>query len=309
MGREFHLAFGRMQSMQLWQLRAIGDLDAVQSSHMNALPGGGGPAVFEVMPKSDADIEVAFVRSFRVCGACLEWRRIGEAGDGGYLTCFDNLAGNVVAAISLGVEQHDQWSDDIHAALRIPVHQFDCFIDKPPGAEHTWHKKCVLSPKDSKWHKQTDDTRISLAGAVELSYPNAPNQSLVLKMDVEGSEKCVLSEASPDLLRKFRQIILEVHRWQHPGCKKELLKGVQQLLRAGFVVTHLHGNNYRPLVTLKSGISLPDTFEVTLVAAETLSVQRPACLEMQDVHPLDWQNKQHDNNRNPVDEMPPAQPR
>merc|ERR1712032_1341237 len=120
-----------------------------------------------------------------------------------------------------------------------------------------------------------------------------------MKFDAEGNERCIFGASSIDLLRRFRQIILEVHKWDQPACKSEMLQGVQQLLRAGFVVAHLHGNNYRSMIKLRSGLSLPTTFEVTFVASDTAPVQRTACLEVQDVSPLDAMN------RADRDELPP----
>ena len=57
-------------------------------------------------------------QSFSICGNCETWQRFGEHHDGGYLSCMDNMKnGTLLAAYSMGVEQHDKWSSDIYMSL------------------------------------------------------------------------------------------------------------------------------------------------------------------------------------------------
>eukprot|EP00439_Symbiodinium_sp_Y106_P036293 s4762_g4.t1 len=71
------------------------------------------------------------LNSFRICGSCKDFCRFGEHLDGGYLICMDHLAkGDIQAAYSMGIDDHDLWSKDIYTSYAVPVFQYDCTVDK-----------------------------------------------------------------------------------------------------------------------------------------------------------------------------------
>ena len=43
----------------------------------------------------------------------------------------DHLAkGDIQAAYSMGIDDHDLWSKDIYTSYDVPVFQYDCTVDK-----------------------------------------------------------------------------------------------------------------------------------------------------------------------------------
>mmetsp|Transcript_128839 Transcript_128839/g.223432 ORF Transcript_128839/g.223432 Transcript_128839/m.223432 type:complete len:509 (+) Transcript_128839:72-1598(+) len=93
---------------------------------------------------------------------------------------------------------------------------------------------------------------------------DAPEGSLLLKIDTEGAEWEVFANEPVSTLNKFRQIVVELH-WLGKTTKYPLyLKALQKLQQAGFAVAHLHGNNLGLWAYLEH-YQFPDVLEVTYV--------------------------------------------
>mmetsp|Transcript_89122 Transcript_89122/g.191229 ORF Transcript_89122/g.191229 Transcript_89122/m.191229 type:complete len:319 (+) Transcript_89122:122-1078(+) len=206
------------------------------------------------------------LHSFRICGNCEHFKRFGELHDGGYLTCMDGLAGgNLKAAYSLGVEHHDQWSDDVGYELAVKVNQFDCTVSEgPPCSNCQFFPKCIRSESGSE--DAFPGQSVTLNKALELSgQKDAAQRSLLLKIDIEGSEWPIFADESKELLQKFQQIIVEFHSLDKVDKHPQYLKAVQNILHAGFRVAHLHGNNYAGMFT-EGENRIPDVLEVTYIS-------------------------------------------
>jgi hypothetical protein len=95
----------------------------------------------------------------------------------------------------------------------------------------------------------TEDNRISLNDWVENRAPEAASDSLILQMDIEGSEFEVLEAASDRTLRKFRIIVVELHGLRHlkrlPDFRLKV-KNVLARLNRIFIRAHIHPNNASP---------------------------------------------------------------
>merc|ERR1712039_96934 len=81
-------------------------------------------------------------------------------------------------------------------------------------------------------------------------HEDAPNGSLLLKLDIETEEWDVLSSADQYVLWKFRHIVVEFHTtYMHtPVSAKRLaprVAALENVLRS-FVVVHVHPNNACP---------------------------------------------------------------
>jgi len=219
------------------------------------------------------------LHSFRLCGQCNQFERFGELHDGGYLTCMDGLKGNLRAAYSMGVEHHDKWSDDVTANFGVPV-STGCSSCK-------FFKKCIVSEDNHEGSKFPPEKLWTLREALEnTGQADAPNSSLLSKMDIEGAEWPVYEVAKPDILAKFKQIIVEFHSLQHVEKHQQYLAAMQHLLGTGFQVTHLHGNNCCGMVNFETE-RVPKVIEVTFVQQ---AAKRQECLSAQEYLPQDHMN-------------------
>lgn len=218
------------------------------------------------MPNASSATSGLF-QSYRICGQCGSYQRFGEANDGGYLMCMDGLQkGSVGAAYSLGVEHHDQWSEDVMKNLGVTVNQFDCTVDRGSDCQSCkFFKKCIVSA-DGKHPVQGHETEgWSLNQALaQTGQATAADGTLLMKMDIESSEWPIYAAEPPEVLKKFGELIVEFHNLQNEARHAEYLQAMQHILAAGFKVAHLHGNNYGSMY--QSGEkSIPEVLEVTFV--------------------------------------------
>merc|ERR1712232_977291 len=115
-------------------------------------------------------------------------------------------------------------------------------------------------------------------------HMNVKPGELLLKIDVEGDEWDVFRTASPLLLNKFRQIIVEFH-WPMLGAQAddnrlEARMSAMRNLLAVFVVVHVHANNMPPW-------PYEPCLEITFAnQAFFASLRRPACVKPAQ-HPFD----------------------
>lgn len=227
--------------------------------------------------------------SFKICGQCKSFARWGEPHDGGYLMCMDGLKqGSVSAVYSLGVEHHDQWSEDVAKSLGLTVHQFDCTVGGSACKVCQFHKKCIVSSDGQHPVPGHESEGWSLMQAIaETGQANAADNSLLMKMDIEGSEWAVYAAEPPEALKKFGQLIMEFHQLGDTSRHAEYLQAMTHLLSAGFKVAHLHGNNFEGMV--QDGATLiPNVLEVTFIHGKA----RPdGCLADQDYNTLDAPNR------------------
>jgi hypothetical protein len=212
----------------------------------------------------------SLLKSFEICSQCKKFIRIGEAHDGGYLMCSDQLGSQIQAAYSAGIEQHDKFSSDIYNLLHVPVHQFDCTVAATAQSCDGCHFHKVCFKGEDGRGAMSGKTSWTLNEVLsETGAANAPARSLVMKMDIEGAEWFVLNPRGVDSVDwgKFSQLVIEFHSIGNEKRHEEYLGGLTKLLDAGFKVAHIHGNNCCGMYT-KGEYSLPDVLEVTLVMQE-----------------------------------------
>jgi len=233
------------------------------------------------------------LRSFRVCGSCDTFQRLGDRADGGYLSCMDNMpSGSVRAAYSMGIEQHDLWSRHVQRAFHVPVYQFDCTVDRPAtlcdGCE--FYEVCLQGEGDAApfVHK----TGWTLGQAMYHTGQQASEErSLLMKMDIEGSEWATLRTTDLPTLRKFRQLFIEFHDLDQEHRHADFLATMRHLKKAGFQVVHTHGNDLSSFYE-KGGFVIPTAIEVTLdSAAEEMALCKPD----EEHLPEDHSNKKNPN--------------
>jgi hypothetical protein len=178
--------------------------------------------------------------------------RVGSEGDGGYLIP-DDLEG-IVACFSPGVDAWAPFETDV-MARGVPCFLADGSVREPPiaGVHFTGKFLGVIN----------DATTIRLDDWVG-QY--APPGDLLLQMDIEGAEWHVLLDASADVLRRFRIMVVELHDLERLLDKHALriVEAVFARLCQDFYIVHNHPNNYGKSVR-KGRLVIPRVLEMTLL--------------------------------------------
>jgi hypothetical protein len=236
-----------------------------------------------------------FLKTLRLCAPCNKYERYGEPNDGGYVMCSDGLEKGLVGAFSYGINGFDGWGMAIASQYHIPLHEFDCTNLKQPdvchGCDVHFHAQCLLNHNgDAKAASQ--DFEASQPEGVgdslkfgdersnnqekfafktltqmfkESGQANAKDRSLLLKIDVEAAEWKIFAEEPVKNLKKFREIVVEYH-WLHEVENHKLyLEAVRKIEKAGFSVSHMHGNNYGGGMQEFGKYSIPDVIEVAYI--------------------------------------------
>lgn len=185
----------------------------------------------------------------------IEKVRIGSLGDGGYVIP-DDLAG-IKALISIGIGREASFDLDF-ANRGFKVFQYDHTVKAPPVS----HRNFLFNKIG--WSSKNSDGFITLSKILENN--NLDSGDLVLKFDVENAEWDALSDISPDLLKRFRIITCEFHKFH---CLEDIsffqkVKRVIDLLTENHTVVHIHPNNCCG-VALVAGIVVPKTIEFSFL--------------------------------------------
>jgi len=189
--------------------------------------------------------------------------RIGGPGDGGYVLVDRLRPGQAV--MSFGVGPTIGFDLDL-AARGHPVLLFDHTIDHLP-AEHagfTWYREGVSG--------ESDPSRGLFTLADHMAKLPPGGEAPILKMDVEGAEWDVLTETPMGLLRRFEQIVIELHelpRLEERGFRSMAWKALATLSSA-FTLCHVHANNFGAIATV-SGFPVPETLEVTYIRSDLVA--------------------------------------
>lgn len=205
------------------------------------------------------------LRTLHLCAPCNHLERFGEDNDGGYVMCTDDLDHGLVAAYSYGINGFDGWGMQVASRYHISLHEYDCTNSKQPspceGCAVHFHSECIKSAKDTSHQPNYETLSQQLSANDNLL---AASGSLLLKIDVEGAEWKVFADEAPNLLKKFREIVVEYHGFQHVDQHELYLRAVQNVERAGFAVAHLHGNNNEAMWNFDE-FKIPQVLEVTYI--------------------------------------------
>jgi len=130
-----------------------------------------------------------------------EFVRVGAANDGGYVM-LDDLPGGV--AYSFGISDDVSWDDDM-ASRGYEVYMYDHTIDALPYEQETFHffKAGITGFEEGEKLKK-------LATFIKNNQ-HENNKKMILKIDVEGAEWDVFCNISTDILKQFKQIVVEFH--------------------------------------------------------------------------------------------------
>jgi len=215
--------------------------------------------------------------------------RVGREADGGYVVPA-SAVGNTKLLLGIGI--HDDWSfeEDFTAknpgvrvvavdgtvSLRMLFHKtvsrvfegvgalFTLQFGKAAGRFGYWSKiprfraffrrhtflRLMLRP-------QPEPGGITLGELIKEFRPQGSGEpDVFLKMDIEGGEYEVLRNAGP-LLKAVHCLTVEFHALSH---RWQDLRDIAEALESDFLIAHVHGNNYAPLI---AGTAVPSVLEIT----------------------------------------------
>lgn len=186
--------------------------------------------------------------------------RIGSDYDGGYLLAddFKNLTGSFSPGVS------DTLDFDLAIAEKgIPCFLADASIDGLT-TEHTLFdfEKKFLGGRTSGEFMTVDDWMDRKAPA---------HGDLLLQMDIEGAEFEVVAHCKSETLKRFRQIVIEVHDADMVVSREGFVRFSSLLdsLLEHHDIIHIHNNNSAPLAHIES-LEFSRVFELTLLRRDRL---------------------------------------
>lgn len=187
--------------------------------------------------------------------------RVGNEHDGGYIM-LDDFRPNGIA-YSFGISGDVTWDDAI-ANKGIEVYMYDHTIEALPKQRNEFHffKQGIAS--DSI----TDDLN-TLENFI-IRNEHCEKKHMILKMDVEGAEWGFLNMVSEKTLKKFDQIVFEIHCLLDNKIENEILADLKKINKTHAVV-HVHANNYAIWFNLGQS-EVTDALEVTWVNRDTYNL-------------------------------------
>ncbi len=216
--------------------------------------------------------------------------RVGGKKDGAYLVP-DNLEG-IVACFSPGVRNSKSFEDELLSNSGIRSHMMDrssspeLFLTPLVDGAQSFQKKW-LAP-------DTNEVSLSMKDWINLTEPNTSGDFL-LQIDIEGAEWGILPRLPVEVLRRFRVIVIELHKlndiFSSPTLFASKAEEVFRVLRENYTVIHAHPNNccVKSESLFGSGMRIPRTLEITMVRSDSLeqalTCSTPLAPELP--HPLD----------------------
>ena len=96
---------------------------------------------------------------------------------------------------------------------------------------------------------------------------------LILKMDIEGSEWDVFDALAGAVIGRFGQIVCEFHDFHRilDADWRDRALRVFRKLRETHAVAHIHGNNFRPMISI-GHVLIPDVIELSFVRSRSYAV-------------------------------------
>ena len=191
--------------------------------------------------------------------------RIGGNSDGGYLVPDDLV--DTRTCFSPGVSNSSRFEEAL-ASRGIRSFMADYSVEGPPAENPLFYfEKKYLGSRN-------DEIFMTLQSWVER---NAPGENdMILQMDIEGAEYPVLLSTPPEVLKRFRIIIIEFHGLDTLAEKRglELIDLTFEKLLADFDVVHTHVNNCAKIIS-HAGFELPPVMEFTFHRKDRSQSRKP----------------------------------
>ncbi len=198
--------------------------------------------------------------------------RLGDGGDGSYLVP-DDLQG-ISGCLSPGVNNFKHFEDELATRYGISSDMFDGSSDAECLATPLIHGQQTFT----KTWLDSDDKPNSISIGTWLKSKPEQFQDFILQMDIEGAEYRNILNTSRVDLKRFRIIILELHRlaagFSRPRIFHHVLMPFLEKLSQDFVCVHAHPNNVTYTYSPPSlGIRIPSILEITLLRRDRLELQ------------------------------------
>jgi hypothetical protein len=187
--------------------------------------------------------------------------RIGRRRDGGYVL-LDDL-GTVSSIYSVGIG--DEVTFDLEMAAKgKKIFMFDHTVEGPPVSHPNFHffRHEIAATTDEAAGRFTIQHELERLGCTG-------RDDLLLKIDIEGAEYDVFPAMSPETLRHFRQLTMELHGLLGLGDPAFRARFVSALSRINSVFTlfHVHANNSAP-IGFVDGFAVADVLELSYVRSD-----------------------------------------
>lgn len=181
--------------------------------------------------------------------------RTGSESDGGYVM-LDDFA-DTDLALSFGVDINADWDVEI-ADRGIRVQQYDHSVPQSPvDHPHISFYRQMITPSG-----QEPDSA-SIHGIFAEAGINR-DASVLLKIDIESAEWDVLDQCDEADLRRFSQILIEMHNFDYAVDPYWMMRAtrVMKKIRRNFGVFHVHANNWSPMAVI-GNVHFPATLEIS----------------------------------------------
>lgn len=212
--------------------------------------------------------------------------RIGGTGDGAYLVP-DDLDG-IEACYSPGVNNFKNFEDELTNRYGIKCHMCDFssdpsrFITPLVEGMQTFRKKWL----------DVDDASDSISLSEWIGeYSSVDDNDLILQIDIEGAEYRNLLASPDSTLKRFRIIVIELHRLDAFKNPELLSREVEPLLRKldeTHICVHAHPNNCcGDFIDEDTGLNIPNLLEVTFLRRDRFQGDSSQYYQPLIPHPLD----------------------
>lgn len=195
--------------------------------------------------------------------------RIGGQVDGAYVIP-DDLCG-IDACFSPGVNNFKEFEDQLSLDYGIKSHM--CDFSSNPDAFMTPLIRGMQTFKKLWLDVEGGKDTITLDDWVNSLSPDN-NLDLILQIDIEGAEYRNLLACSETVLRRFRIIVIELHRLNEPDGSTFFEHNIRPLcdrLKTSHVVVHAHPNNCcGQYIDQRTGMNIPSALELTLLRRDRL---------------------------------------
>jgi len=198
--------------------------------------------------------------------------RLGRRNDGGYVVCV--LPGTYDSLISCGISDDISFEQNfLSLHSKVPCWAFDGTVPCLPVPDSRINFVCknvgaVNTPTMTNIHEYIG------------SYSNA-----FLKMDIEGHEFNVIPTFNENIMKKFKQIVIEIHSPGDIHLYPDYFKGLSHVnhrlmfdmlsnINKTHTLVHVHGNSACKIHSV-DGINLPNVFECTYIRNDYIGEKSP----------------------------------
>ena len=220
--------------------------------------------------------------------------RIGKEDDGGYIMVDDFKDAGI--AYSFGISDDVSWDADM-SDRGYEVFMYDHTIEKLPYETRGFHffKKGIADSLESSDELNSLEYYLEENGHLDCS-------GMILKMDVEGAERGFFNLVDSDTLKKFDQIVFELHGLLTEKYSQSILDAIKKINKT-HELFHIHGNNHGNVIWINDK-AFPELLELSFVKKDLYETQEvknvylpleidKACLkEYPDIPLGDWNARQ-----------------